>query len=40
MRNFEIVLGSNPMKFYVLFTKYLNELNHNNETLILFDSYK
>ena len=39
MKNFEIVLGSNPMKFYVSFTKYLNELNNNNETLILFNAW-
>lgn len=37
--NFEIVIGSNPLKFYLLFTKYLSELNNNRKTLILFNAW-
>jgi len=37
--NFFIINGSRPEKFYIIFKKYLNLINQNKETFILFNAW-
>jgi len=39
IRNFFIINGSRPEKFYIIFKKYLNLINQNKETFILFNAW-
>ena len=39
LKNFLIVNGGSPEKFYIMLKKYLNALNNNNETLIIFNAW-
>ena len=38
-KNFQIVNGSPPKKFYIIFRTYLNQIYNDNETYILFNSW-
>lgn len=39
IRNFFIINGSRPEKFYIIFKKYLNLINPDKETFILFNAW-
>ena len=39
IRNFFIINGSRPEKFYIIFKKYLNIINQNKETYVLFNAW-
>ena len=39
IKNFLIVNGNNPYKFYILLKKYLNQTNHNNDFFILLNAW-
>ena len=39
IKNFSIINGCNPEKFYIIFSKYLNYSNLDNNTFILFNAW-